>query len=136
MGRQEPKGAGYYMASLPFWRSFGNKGALRNIEKHRKLQVREHARTDILITRVSLADQLGEECHKFLDNAQLALDKGLVEPAHVSRLISFLRDGAYPGFLVWTLVALTEAKTRDQRESIIDLARSNASVNSKPLARA
>jgi hypothetical protein len=111
-------------------------GALRNIESHQKREVREHARTDILITRVSLADQLGEECHKFLDNAQKALDKGHVEPAHVSRLINFLREGAYPGFLAWTLVALTEAKTRDQRESIIDLARSNASVNSKPLARA
>lgn len=124
------------MASLPFWKSFGNMGALRNIETHQQRKVREHARTDILITRVSLADQMGEECHKFLDNAQKALDKGYVEPAHVSRLISFLREGAYPGFLVWTLVALTEAKSRDQRESIIDLARSNASVNSKPLARA
>lgn len=111
-------------------------GALRNIESHQKREVREHARTDIIITRVSLADQLGEECHKFLDNTQVALDKGHVEPTHVSRLISFLRDGAYPGFLSWTLVALTEAKTRDQRESIIDLSRSNASVNSKPLARA
>lgn len=124
------------MATLPFWKSFGNMGALRNIESHQKREVREHARTDIIITRVSLADQLGEECHKFLDNTQVALDKGHVEPTHVSRLISFLRDGAYPGFLSWTLVALTEAKTRDQRESIIDLSRSNASVNSKPLARA
>ncbi|GDX62861.1 hypothetical protein LBMAG34_3950 [Candidatus Saccharibacteria bacterium] len=124
------------MASLPFWKSFGNMGALRNIETHQERKVREHARTDILITRVSLADQMGEECHKFLDNAQKALDKGYVEPAHISRLINFLREGAYPGFLVWTLVALTEAKSRDQRESIIDLARSNASVNSKPLARA
>ena len=96
------------MASLPFWKSFGNLGALRNIEKHRKVQVREHARTDILITRVSLADQLGEECHEFLDKAQLALDKGHVEPAHVSRLINFLREGAFPDFLSWTLVALTE----------------------------
>ncbi len=124
------------MANLPFWKAFGNLGALRNIESHQKRQIREHARTDILITRMSLADQLGEECHKFLNNAQVALDKGQVEPAHVSRLISFLRDGAYAGFLSWTLVALTEAKSRDQRESIIDLARSNASVNSKPLARA
>ena len=123
------------MANLPFWKTFGNLGALRNIESHQKKQIREHARTDILITRMSLADQLGEECHKFLNNAQVALDKGHVEPAHVSRLISFLRDGAYAGFLIWTLVALTEAKSRDQRESIIDLARSNASVNS-PLARA
>jgi len=124
------------MANLPFWKAFGNLGALRNIESHQKRQIREHARTDILITRMSLADQLGEECHKFLNNAQVAQDKGQVEPAHVSRLINFLREGAYPGFLVWTLVALTEAKSRDQRESIIDLARSNASVNSKPLARA
>jgi hypothetical protein len=124
------------MASLPFWRSFGNMGALRNIETHQQRKVREHARTDILITRVSLADQLGEECHNFLDNAQKALDKGHVEPTHVSRLISFLREGAFPDFLSWTLVALTTAKTKDQRESIIDLARSNASVNKKPLARA
>ena len=123
------------MAQLPFWKSFGNLGALRNIETHQQREVREHARTDILITRVSLADQLGKECHEFLDNAQKALDKGHVEPTHVSRLISFLREGAFPDFLSWTLDALTEAKSRDQRESIIDLARSNASVNS-PLARA
>ena len=124
------------MAKLPFIGGFGTHGALRNIETHQQRKVREHARTDILITRVSLADQLGEDCHDFLDNAQKALDKGQVEPAHVSRLISFLRDGAYPGFLSWTLVALTVAKSKDQRESIIDLAKSNASVNSKPLARA
>ena len=123
------------MANLPFWKSFGNLGALRNIETHQQTTVREHARTDILITRVHLADQLGEECHEFLDVAQKALDKGHVEPAHVSRLINFLREGAYPGFLSWTLVALTKAKSREQRESSIDLARSNASVN-KPLARA
>ena len=124
------------MAKLPFIGGFGTHGALRNIETHQKREVREHARTDILITRVHLADQLGEECHEFLNGAQKALDKGHVEPAHVSRLINFLREGAYPGFLSWTLVALTEAKSKEQRESIIDLARSNASVNSRPLARA
>jgi hypothetical protein len=71
------------MAQLPFWKSFGNLGALRNIETHQQREVREHARTDILITRVSLADQLGKECHEFLDNAQKALDKGHVEPTQL-----------------------------------------------------
>lgn len=117
------------MAKMPFFSTFGNHGAVRNARAHQSIKSREHARTDILITRVSFADNLGEECHEFLDNAQKALDKGHVEPAYISRLINFLKDGAYPGFLNWTLIALAEAKSRAQKESILDLARSNASVN-------
>lgn len=124
------------MAILPFSRWFGNYGALIKIESHQKRKVREHARTDILISRMYIADKLGEGCHKFLDNAERALDKGHVEPDHVCRLIDFLEDGAYPAFLDWTLIALTEVKSPIQQESILDLARNNAEVNSSPLARA
>jgi len=118
------------VAKMPFFSTFGNSGAVRNARAHQSRQSREHARTDILITRVTFADKMGEEYHDFLDNAQQALDKGQVEPAHISRLINFLKEGAYPAFLDWTLIALTEAKSRTQQDSILELARSNASVNS------
>jgi hypothetical protein len=118
------------VAKLPFFSTLGNDGAIRNARSHQSRQNKEHARTDILITRVALADILGEDCHTFLDNAQAALDKGRVEPAYISRLINFLKEGAYPHFLDWSLVALAEAKSRTQRESILELARSNALVNS------
>lgn len=114
---------------MPFFSTFGNSGAVRNARAHQSRKSREHARTDILITRVTCADSLGEDCHEFLDNAQQALDKGHVEPAHISRLINFLKEGAYPDFLSWSLVALTAAKSRDQQDSILHLARSNAAVN-------
>jgi len=89
------RGKDLQLASLRFWRWFGNDHAIANIKSARFKEAEQRVRADIAIARLKHAGK-GSEHRRFLQVCQSSLEVGYASPQKVQEALRLYEGGSCP----------------------------------------